>query len=284
MVEQAGFYRELGGARGGTAVPSLRDAARDVGEWDEERLIAYLEASHEIYTTMGAERDVIADDVWITGAGSLTTDGTYVWPTELAYYVRRHHVPLLPEFAAHIRARAYVSPEVPRERALAIFEECLGAGEGALPADEATPGGPLTWYRTPFTRTSAQDLIDRLSAAGLYVHHPLAEHLFGFRDTARGRREPLVGGVDTLVSTLAGDEYRNVEFRGWLGRDEPLTVTARRLSADTQQLTFHIGDLPEPAREQAVSALLRALDQGSPGDSTSPSPTAGLRETSRRLP
>ena len=116
MIEQAGFYRELGGADDGAAAPSLRDAARSTGERDEERLLAYLEASHEIYTVMGAERDVIADDVWITGAGSLITDGTYVWPTELAYYVRRHHVALLPEFAAHIRARNYVSPRSPANR------------------------------------------------------------------------------------------------------------------------------------------------------------------------
>ncbi len=82
VIKQAGFYRELGGHGHETAsAPSLRDAARSSGDWDEDRLVAYLEASHEIYTTMGAERDVIADDVWITGAGSLVTDGTFVWPT-----------------------------------------------------------------------------------------------------------------------------------------------------------------------------------------------------------
>ncbi|WP_329411495.1 hypothetical protein OG802_17135 [Streptomyces sp. NBC_00704] len=262
MIEQAGFYRELGGADGGAAAPSLRDAARSTGERDEERLLAYLEASHEIYTVMGAERDVIADDVWITGAGSLITDGTYVWPTELAYYVRRHHVALLPEFAAHIRARNYVSPPVPREQALAIFEECLGENARATAAaDAATAKGFFIWYRTALTRASAQNLIDQLATSGLFVRHPLTDNLFGFRDTVQGKREPLVGGVHTLLSALASDEYRNVEFQGWMGRDESLAVTVQCLDGNIQKLFFQISDIPAPDREDAVAALVRTLDQ-----------------------
>ncbi|WP_234367425.1 hypothetical protein [Streptomyces pluripotens] len=265
MIKQAGFYRELGGSGHDTPpAPSLRDAARSSGEWDEDRLVAYLEASHEIYTTMGAERDVIADDVWITGAGSLVTDGTFVWPTELAYYVQRHHVALLPEFAAHIRARNYISPEVPREQALAIFDECLGENaRAAAEADAATAQGFFTWYRPSFTRASAQDLIDQLSASGLFVEHPLTDNLFGFRDTAQGKREPLVGGTHTLLSALTSDEYPNVEFQGWMGRDESLAVTVRRLDNNIQKLTFQIADIPEPDREEAVAALVRTLDQNS---------------------
>ncbi|NEB73901.1 hypothetical protein G3I40_01400 [Streptomyces sp. SID14478] len=261
MIEDAGFYWELGGAGGGKA-PFLRDAARDVGEWDEERLLAYLEASHEIYTVMGAERDVIADDAWITGAGSLVTDGTYVWPTELAHYVRRHHVALLPEFAAHIRARNYISPEVPREQALAVFEECLGDDARATAAAAAaTSKGFFSWYRTAFTRASAQRVFDELAASGLFAQHPLTKHIFGFRDTARGAREPLVGGAHTLLSALASDEYRNVEFQSWMGRDECLAVSVRRLDSATQKLTFRISDISAPDREEAVAALVRTLDQ-----------------------
>ncbi|MFE9538515.1 hypothetical protein [Streptomyces sp. NPDC006691] len=265
MIEQAGFYRELGGP-GDRSAPSLRDAARSTGEWDEERLLAYLEASREIYTVMGAERDVIADDLGITGAGSLITDGTYVWPTELAYYVRRHHVALLPEFTAHIRARNYVSPEVPREQALAIFEECLGesAAAAAATAAASTSKGFFTWYRTALTRASAQNLIDQLAATGLFVQHPLTDQVFGFRDTVLGKREPLVGGAPTLLSALASDAYRKVEFKGWTGRDKSLLVSVRRLDGTAQKLTFHIADIADiadPGREEAVAALVRTLDQ-----------------------
>ncbi|MET7930086.1 hypothetical protein ABZT43_40430, partial [Streptomyces sp. NPDC005349] len=95
MIKQAGFYRELDGHGEGTnPAPSLRDAARRTGEWDEDRILGYMESSTEIFSAMGAERDVITDDVWITGAGSLITDGTWMWPVELVHYVRRHHVAL----------------------------------------------------------------------------------------------------------------------------------------------------------------------------------------------
>ncbi|WP_405551741.1 hypothetical protein [Streptomyces sp. NBC_01171] len=265
MIKQAGFYRELGGIGDKSApAPSLRNSARAAGEWDEDRVLAYLDAGHEIFTAMGAERDVIGDDVWITGAGSLITDGTWMWPIELAYYVRRHHVALLPEFLNHIRAHGYVSPEVPHDRALAIFEEHFGENaQAAAAADTAAEQGVFIWYHPAFTHASAQTLIDRLASSGLAVIHPLTDNLFGFRETAQGRRQPLVGGIGSLVSALAEGEYRNVEFQCWMGNDESLAVAVRRLDDDTQKLTFRIADIPAHDREEAVAALVRTLDQDS---------------------
>ncbi|MFF0384574.1 hypothetical protein [Streptomyces sp. NPDC004286] len=263
MIKQAGLYRELGGTGDESApAPSLRNSARTAGEWDEDRVLAYLDAGHEIFTAMGAERDVIADDVWITGAGSLITDGTWMWPIELAHYVRRHHVPLLPEFLNHIRAQGYVSPDVPHDRALAIFEEHFGENARAAAAtDAAAEQGVFIWYVPAFSRASAQFLIDRLASSGLGVTHPLTDSLFGFRETAQGSRQPLTGGTSSLLSALAEGEYRGVEFQGWMGSDESLAVAVRRLADGTQRLTFRIADIPGPDREEAVAALVRTLDQ-----------------------
>ncbi|MFJ4002011.1 hypothetical protein ACIPWL_00875 [Streptomyces sp. NPDC090023] len=263
MIKQAGLYRELGGTGDESApAPSLRNSARVAGESDEDRVLAYLDAGHEIFTAMGAERDVIADDVWITGAGSLITDGTWLWPIELAHYVRRHHVPLLPEFADHIRAQGYVTPDVPHDRALAIFEEHFGENaRSAAAADAAAEQGTFTWYVPAFSPASAQFLIDRLASSGLTVTHPLTDSLFGFRERAQGGRQPLMGGTGSLLSALADGEYREVEFQGWMGSDESLAVVVRRLVDGTQKLTFRIADVPGPDREEVVAALVRTLDQ-----------------------
>ncbi|MET8208872.1 hypothetical protein ABZT51_23020 [Streptomyces sp. NPDC005373] len=70
-----------------------------------------------------------------------------------------------------------------------------------------------------------------------------------------------MGGTHTLLSALASDEYRNVEFQGWLGHDESLAVTVQRLGNAIQKLSFQIADIPDPDREEAVAALVRTLDQ-----------------------
>ncbi|WP_330235039.1 hypothetical protein [Streptomyces sp. NBC_00566] len=262
MIKYAGLYRELGDVGDqSTSAPSLRNAAREAGEWDEGRVLAYLDAGHEIFTAMGAERDVIAGDVWITGAGSLITDGTWVWTIELAYYVGRHHVELLPEFLDHVRAQNYVSPEVPHDRALAIFEEHFGANaRAAAAADADTEQDVFVWHRPAFTYASAQNLIDRLADSGLSVAHPLTDNVFGFRDTAQGARQPLVGGTGTLLSALAEGGYRTVEFQCWMGYDVSFSVTVRRPDDATQELAFRIADDPGPDREEALAALRRTLD------------------------
>lgn len=60
MIKRVGFYREIGGqATAADDAPSLRDAVQDSGPWDEDRIAAYLESGLEIYSTMGAERDVL---------------------------------------------------------------------------------------------------------------------------------------------------------------------------------------------------------------------------------
>ncbi|MFJ3659392.1 hypothetical protein ACIPPM_02865 [Streptomyces sp. NPDC090119] len=239
-------------------MPSLRDAARAVGEGDEGRVLAYLDACPEIYTTMGAERDAIADDVWITGAGSLITDGTWVWPIELAHYVRRHHVALPHGLVAHIRARNYVCPEVSSDRARAIFEEYFAESRRAA---TETARNVFLWRRPALTRHAAQELVSALSEAGILVTPPLLDRLTGFRDTSAGKREPLMGGAETLLSMLADADYQNIELRCFMGSYDTLTMEVRRVGDTDQRLTFHVGDVSAPWREEAVAALTRVRDR-----------------------
>ncbi|MFI1768684.1 hypothetical protein ACH41H_42545 [Streptomyces sp. NPDC020800] len=263
MIKGVGFYQEFGD-HGDPSAPasSLHDAVRTAGDRDEDRIVAYLESSTEIYSVMGAERDVVTGDAWIPGAGSLVTDGTWLWPVELAHYVRRHHIALPVEFVAHIRGNDHVSPALSQERARDIFDEYFGpdASDGAdAPIGALEPF--FVWYLPALTSASSDALIKQLGTAGLSVAHPLTDALFGSRETADGRREPLTGGPDVLAASLAGDRYREVEFQCWMGYDQPVTVLVRRLDPSTQKVTVRIADVPAPDREEAVAALVRTLDQ-----------------------
>ncbi|MFG3093614.1 hypothetical protein [Streptomyces sp. NPDC048202] len=256
MFEHARLYRELGAVGGDVLV--LRDAAREVGEGDERFVLAYLEGCPEIYSAMGAEQDVIAGDVWITGAGSVATDGTWVWPTQLAHYVRRHHVALPHGFIAHIRALDYVCPEVPSNQAQAIFEEYFAESRRA--AMETAPGA-FEWDCPALTRPGAWDLVSALAGAGISVTPPLLDRLIGFRDASGGKREPLMGGADTLLDTLADANYQNIELRCFMGSYDTLTMEVRRVGDADQRLTFHVGEVSAPWREEAVAALTRVRDR-----------------------
>ncbi|NED11579.1 hypothetical protein [Streptomyces sp. SID9124] len=260
MIKRAGFYREIGGqATTADDAPSLRDAVQASGPQDEDRILAYLESALEIYTTMGAERDALAGDEWITGAGSLVTDGTWLWPTDLVHYVRRHHVALPQEFLDHIRANDYTVPAVPDEQALYVFQEEFP--ENAPTTSTPKAAGFFTWYVPKLNGARARQLLTHLENAGLSAVHPLTNALFGFRETPAGNRDPLMGDGAALASALSDDRCSRVEFTCWKGYDQSLTCVVRRTDETTQSITLRLSDVPALDREEAVAALVHTLDQ-----------------------
>lgn len=72
---------------------------------------------------MGAERDAISRDEWIGGAGSLMTDGEWVWSVDLVYYLSRYHIALPADFLDHVRKSGYQAPRVPDDRSREIMAE-----------------------------------------------------------------------------------------------------------------------------------------------------------------
>ncbi|WP_329177353.1 hypothetical protein [Streptomyces sp. NBC_01477] len=264
MIRRAGFYQETGGPGAADDAPSLRDAVRDTGPWDEDSVIAYLESALEVYSTMGAERDALTGDEWISGSGSLLTDGTWIWPIDLAHYVRRHHAALPTEFLDHIRALSYTVPLVDDERARHIF---LAEFPNTAPGPATTPDGFFTWYLPKLTDTRARRLLGDLAKAGLSAVHPLTNSLFGFREAPTGARKPLplVAGDEALATDLAEAAYSRVEFTCWKGYDQSLTGVVRRTDESTQSITLTLTDLPVPDREPTLAMLASLPDRDPAG-------------------
>ena len=86
MIEFVGFYRELGHDGG----PSLLTT---IGSCPLERRAAiadYADAGHAVIAGSGWVDDVVETaNTRIAGRGVLT-DGRFVWPASLGYYVRRY--------------------------------------------------------------------------------------------------------------------------------------------------------------------------------------------------
>ncbi len=105
-LKRVGFFQEL--KHGSSDGPSLRALARPRGATNEERVVAYLDAGVSFIVSPGMVRDVL--DNSIIGTLAILTDGTYAWPSDLAHYVKKHHVELPGEFVAHVESQGYLVP------------------------------------------------------------------------------------------------------------------------------------------------------------------------------
>ncbi|MER6299910.1 hypothetical protein ABT247_10100 [Kitasatospora sp. NPDC001539] len=90
--------------------PSLRSAVRAQGPADARELVRYLRAGTVLAATTTLVRDVLSSEGDVIGGLHLLTDGCWLWSSDLAHYVERHHVALDPRFIAHARSNGWTAP------------------------------------------------------------------------------------------------------------------------------------------------------------------------------
>ena len=107
-LRRMGFFHEIQGglADGG----SLRDSLRPEPSDHEGEVAAYLARGSVLGTTSKLAPDVLSDDPSPIATLETRTDGTWLWPSDLAYYVRTYHLALPEEFLEHAASRAWKSP------------------------------------------------------------------------------------------------------------------------------------------------------------------------------
>jgi hypothetical protein len=105
---------------------SIHDARGRLAAAD--RAVArYLAGGTAVATAGGlAAVDVLAGDGRTIGAVELLTDGHWVWPGDLAYYVEHDAVDLPAEFLARARANDWQCPEVDEETTDSVVTELIG--------------------------------------------------------------------------------------------------------------------------------------------------------------
>lgn len=86
----------------------------------EAKVIQYLMSGIDVGVTMIVEHDYLKVPPELLGEAILKSDGEWVWPTSLAYYVRSYHISLPEEFLAKMERENWrvssdkvVTPEVP---------------------------------------------------------------------------------------------------------------------------------------------------------------------------
>ncbi|MFI5934990.1 hypothetical protein [Actinoplanes sp. NPDC051494] len=104
----------------------------EVPEADRERFAAYLDAGHAVLMTTQRLDDVLDPARGPVVPMSYRSDGVWIWPDTVTYYLRAHGLAADPELLAHITARGFAAPRVgpvAEHRALAaLFRPVEEAG------------------------------------------------------------------------------------------------------------------------------------------------------------
>jgi hypothetical protein len=106
---RVGFFREL---HNEPDLPSIREAVRPTRHPDEARIVAYLEAGICLAACGGGRRDVLDPSSGLWTRPDIMTDGVWLWPGELPYYVAAYGVELPTEFVDHMRQSGWAVPVV----------------------------------------------------------------------------------------------------------------------------------------------------------------------------
>jgi hypothetical protein len=108
-LKYVGNFQELGWDDDPSA-PCMADCRGGRLGPNKQNVVDYLRAGATIVFSPGIDADVF-DRNQSAGTSSMVTDGTYVWPAVLAYYVDKHDVALPAEFEAHMEAHGWRVPE-----------------------------------------------------------------------------------------------------------------------------------------------------------------------------
>ncbi len=97
----------------GTAPDGRPEVRRpDVPGAEREAMVRYLEQAPIVLAARSYDSDALDPGPARNVPLTYHTDGTWIWPGAVGYYLRAHGVPPEPELAAHIRRTGFAVPDV----------------------------------------------------------------------------------------------------------------------------------------------------------------------------
>jgi hypothetical protein len=109
-LKRVGFFRELD--YGIDDSTSLIEAIKQGSNYLENKasLLKYLKLAPVFVLSPGITRDVLSPSSPIIGSPNILTDGHWVWPEDLAYYVEKYNIFLPKDFLEFTRDKNYQPP------------------------------------------------------------------------------------------------------------------------------------------------------------------------------
>lgn len=123
MPFRLGFFREL--PHGDPEGPSLLEAGRRTRD-DEPAIVHYLAESPVLVISGSVVHDVLDPQHPVAGRNAIRTDGVWIWPDDLAYYVANYHIELPAEFIAHGTRNQWAVRQLTQAELEELEREMLG--------------------------------------------------------------------------------------------------------------------------------------------------------------
>ncbi|HEV3169473.1 MAG TPA: hypothetical protein VGZ32_04005 [Actinocrinis sp.] len=105
-------------------------------------LVAYLTQAPIALAAPGTTRDELVAAAPAAVPRVFHTDGSWIWPGAVGYYMSQYQLPPQSELLAHIRSRNYGLPQVPQEVRRAAATQILAAMNQQQPPQEAQQPQP----------------------------------------------------------------------------------------------------------------------------------------------
>jgi uncharacterized protein YukE len=137
-LRPVGFFREL--RHGAPDGPSLRESVGALPEPLRRRAGRYLDAGAVLAASPGKVDDALDPDRRAVSSPDLMTDGTWMWPRDLGYYVTEYGAGLPDEFLAAMEAAEWTAPVLSDDVALALSNEIYEQATSGQQADPPEPG------------------------------------------------------------------------------------------------------------------------------------------------
>lgn len=112
-IRNLGFFREL--RHGNPSGPSLKESIGALPPCDLDQMVHYLQEAPTLAATGSRVGDVLNPDRKSVSRLEIATDGFWVWPRDLAYYVREYRVALPDEFIRTVESLGGEPPELDDE-------------------------------------------------------------------------------------------------------------------------------------------------------------------------
>lgn len=111
QLKRQGFFREM--LHGEATDPSIKEYINKLTCNSEEKskIIDYLHDGILLTACCGTSDDIIHPENGVAGVPSFYTDGKWVWPGDLVYYVNRYNLALDLVFLEDMRANQWKVPK-----------------------------------------------------------------------------------------------------------------------------------------------------------------------------
>lgn len=122
-VIPVGYFREL--KHGMESGPSILEATQR-GAYGSEKalLVSYLNGGTIFVASPGIGTDVLDADAALSGPIHSLTDGQWMWPADLSYYVEKYNVALPLEFLADLRRKSWTNPPPEQIDLSSLIPDC----------------------------------------------------------------------------------------------------------------------------------------------------------------